>query len=185
MSSRCGGAGRRVHRARRSAAAAHPDQRQVDRVLPQLVAGPGRRWSGFMNRSIDLLEEMARSERRPLRDEPERLRLLHRRAGARRPARAHGARDLGVGAGELRIHRGAMSDPPFPEAPYDKLDPSIGGADLVLDPQTIHCRFPFLNPATIGRRSCRGAAAGSRRSSSACGCSSRRATPGVELVEGD
>ena len=42
-----------------------------------------------------------------------------------------------------------MSDPLFPEAPYDKLDPSIGGADLLLDPQTIRCRYPFLNPATI------------------------------------
>ncbi|MEO7793757.1 MAG: FAD-binding oxidoreductase, partial [Thermoanaerobaculia bacterium] len=47
------------------------------------------------------------------------------------------------------IHRGAMSDPLFPEAPYDRLDRSLGGADLILDPQTIRCRYPFLNPATV------------------------------------
>ncbi len=89
-----------------------------------------------------------------------------------------------LGAGELRVHRGAMSDPIFPEAPYDKLDPSIGGADLLLDPQTIRCRYPFLESGDAGGAPATRAAAGSRRSSSACGCSSRRATAGVELVEG-
>jgi glycine/D-amino acid oxidase-like deaminating enzyme len=111
--------------------------------------GPGTTMVRFMDRSIDLLEEMAeasgdrfamnRNGYAYFTAEPERA------AGLERAAREISA----LGAGDLRIHRGEMSDPLFPEAPYDKLDPSIGGADLILDPQTIRCRYPFLNPATI------------------------------------
>ena len=110
--------------------------------------GPGTTMVRFMDRSIDLLEEMAaasgdrfamnRNGYAYFTAEPERA------AGLERAAREISA----LGAGDLRVHRGTMSDPIFPEAPYDKLDPSIGGADLILDPQTIRCRYPFLNPAT-------------------------------------
>lgn len=111
--------------------------------------GPGTTMVRFMDRSIDLLEEMAaasgdrfamnRNGYAYFTAEPERAAHLERTA-----------REISAfGAGDLRVHRGAMSDPLFPEAPYDKLDPSIGGADLILDPQTIRCRYPFLNPATI------------------------------------
>lgn len=111
--------------------------------------GPGTTMVRFMDRSIDLLEEMSeasgdrfamnRNGYAYFTAEPERA------AGLERAAREISA----LGAGDLRVHRGEMSDPLFPEAPYDKLDPSIGGADLLLDPQTIRCRYPFLNPATI------------------------------------
>jgi glycine/D-amino acid oxidase-like deaminating enzyme len=111
--------------------------------------GPGTTMVRFMDRSIDLLEEMAeasgdrfamnRNGYAYFTAEPERA------AGLERAAREISA----LGAGDLRIHRGEMSDPLFPEAPYDKLDPSIGGADLILDPQTLRCRYPFLNPATL------------------------------------
>ncbi len=111
--------------------------------------GPGTTMVRFIDRSIDLLEEMAaasgdrfamnRNGYAYFTAEPERAAQLERTA----------AEISALGAGDLRIHRGAMSDPIFPEAPYDKLDPSIGGADLILDPQTIRCRYPFLNPATI------------------------------------
>ena len=111
--------------------------------------GPGTTMVRFMDRSIDLLEEMSaasgdrfamnRNGYAYFTAEPERA------AGLERAARDISA----LGAGELRIHRGEMSDPIFPEAPYDKLDRSLGGADLILDPQTIRCRYPFLNPATI------------------------------------
>ena len=111
--------------------------------------GPGATMVRFMDRSIDLLEEMAaasgdrfamnRNGYAYFTAEPERA------AGLERAAREISA----LGAGDLRVHRGAMSDPIFPEAAYDKLDPSIGGADLILDPGTIRCRYPFLNPATI------------------------------------
>ena len=111
--------------------------------------GPGTTMVRFMDRSIDLLEEMAAASGDRLAmnrngyayftAEPERAAQLERTA-----------REISaLGAGDLRVHRGAMSDPLFPEAPYDKLDPSIGGADLLLDPQTIRCRYPFLNPATV------------------------------------
>ncbi|MEO8277536.1 MAG: FAD-dependent oxidoreductase [Thermoanaerobaculia bacterium] len=110
--------------------------------------GPGSTMVRFMDRSIDLLEEMTEAS-----DD----RFAMNRNGyayfTAEPARAleleRAAREIsGLGAGELRVHRGEMSDPLFPDAPHDKLDRAIGGADLVLDPQTIRCRYPFLNPAT-------------------------------------
>jgi sarcosine oxidase subunit beta len=111
--------------------------------------GPGATMVRFMDRSIDLLEELseASGERFAMNRngyayftaEPQRAAELER-----------AAREISdLGAGELRVHRGAMSDPLFPEAPYDRLDGALGGADLVLDPQTISCRYPFLNPATL------------------------------------
>ncbi len=103
----------------------------------------------FMGRSIDLLEEMAAASAD---------RFAMNRNGyayfTAEPARAaeleRAAREISaLGAGDLRVHRGAMSDPIFPEAPYDQLDRALGGADLILDPQTIRCRYPFLNPEVV------------------------------------
>ncbi len=111
--------------------------------------GPGTTMVRFMDRSIDLLEEMSAASGD---------RFAMNRNGyayfTAEPARAaeleRAAREISaLGAGDLRVHRGAMSDPIFPEAPYDRLDRGLGGADLVVDPQTIRCRYPFLNPATI------------------------------------
>ncbi len=111
--------------------------------------GPGATMVRFMDRSIDLLEEMAAAS-------GDRFAMnrngyayftadLARAAELERAAREISA----LGAGELRIHRGAMSDPIFPEAPYDQLDRALGGADLILDPQTIRCRYPFLARDTV------------------------------------
>jgi sarcosine oxidase, subunit beta len=110
--------------------------------------GPGTTMVRFINRSIDLLEEMSEASDDSF--------AMNRNGYAYFTAEAEGAAALersareisALGAGELRIHRGQMSDPIFPEAPYDRLDRSLGGADLILDPQTIRCRYPFLNPAT-------------------------------------
>lgn len=110
--------------------------------------GPGTTMVRFMDRSIDLLEEM--SEASGDRFAMNRNGYAYFTADpARAAALESSAREISaLGAGELRIHRGEASDPTFPEAPYDRLDRSLGGADLLLDPRAIRERYPFLNPAT-------------------------------------
>jgi glycine/D-amino acid oxidase-like deaminating enzyme len=111
--------------------------------------GPGDTMVRFMNRSIDLLQELsAESGNRfvmntngyaYLTADPERAREMER-----------GAREVSaLGAGALRIHRGRSDDPPYPEERYDELDAASTGADLVLDRGRILRRFPFLPPDVL------------------------------------
>jgi sarcosine oxidase subunit beta len=108
--------------------------------------GPGDTMVRFMNRSIDLLEEMA--------EESGNRFVLNRNGYAYLTADAahaaeleRGAREVSaLGVGALRIHRGLPDDPPYPEERFDTLDRGATGADLVLDPARILRRFPFLPP---------------------------------------
>jgi glycine/D-amino acid oxidase-like deaminating enzyme len=111
--------------------------------------GPGDTMVRFMNRSIDLLEELSAESGN---------RFVMNRNGyaylTADPARAteleRGAREVAaLGAGELRIHRGRPGDPPYPEERCEQLAPGLAGADLVLDRERILRRFPFLNPAVV------------------------------------
>jgi glycine/D-amino acid oxidase-like deaminating enzyme len=51
-----------------------------------------------------------------------------------------------LGSGPLRVHCGAADDPPWPETPWEQLDPTLRGADLTLDPALVRARYPFLAP---------------------------------------
>jgi glycine/D-amino acid oxidase-like deaminating enzyme len=106
--------------------------------------GPGDAMVGFMNRSIDLLEELAAASdnyfhlnRRGyvfLTADPAKAALYERSA----------EESSGLGAGELRVHRGRPDDPIYPAHIAEGYDPALGGADLVLDPAIIRQRFPFI-----------------------------------------
>ena len=106
--------------------------------------GPGDAMVRFMNRSIDLLEELAgRSDnafhlnRRGyvfLTADPAKAELYRRSA----------EESSQLGAGELRVHRGEPNDPPFPPHVAEGYATELGGADLVLDPALIRARFPFV-----------------------------------------
>ena len=111
--------------------------------------GPGDTMIRFMNRSIGLLEELAAESGNRfvmnsngyayLTAEPARAAELER-----------GAREISaLGGGPLRIHRGQADDPPYPAEPFDQLDPTLTGADLVLDRDRILRRFPFLAPDVL------------------------------------
>src|SRR5436305_6340808 len=113
--------------------------------------GPGDTMVRFMNRSIDLLEELAgESGNRFVMNRNGYVYLTADPAKAAELA-ALGREISGLGAGELRVHgrRGAPGDPPYPEAPFDELDPALGGADLVLDGDRIRERFPFVAPDVV------------------------------------
>ena len=111
--------------------------------------GPGDAMVRFMNRSIDLLEELA-----GLSDN---VFHLNRRGYAfltADPAKAEVYRrsaeeSSALGAGELRVHHGRPDDPSFPSHVAEGIAPELGGADLVLDPALIRQRFPFVTDDVV------------------------------------
>ncbi len=119
--------------------------------------GPGDAMVQFMNRSIDLLEEMA--------DECGNLFHMNRRGYVfltADPAQAalyrrSAEESVALGAGELRIHTGSANDPVYPAHVSEGYPPELVGADLVLDPAIIRQRFPFISEdavAMINPRRC-------------------------------
>ncbi|MCI0547942.1 MAG: FAD-binding oxidoreductase [Candidatus Rokubacteria bacterium] len=108
--------------------------------------GPGDAMVGLMNRSIDLLEDLARESGNVFR--------MNRRgylfatadpAGAARLARA--AEDgFALGVGPLRHHRTAGDY--LPSAPQG-VDTSLTGADVISEPALVRRHFPYLAPDTI------------------------------------
>lgn len=111
--------------------------------------GPGDAMVRFMNRSIDLLEDLAEANdnyfhlnRRGyvfLTADPARAALYQRSA----------EESSRLGAGELRIHDGRPDDPVYPAPVADGYDTGLGGADLVLDPAIIRQRYPYITNDAI------------------------------------
>jgi glycine/D-amino acid oxidase-like deaminating enzyme len=104
--------------------------------------GPDDAMIRLMNRSIDLLEDLAR--------ETDNRILLNRRGylyATADPARAAAMREAGeqasaLGAGDLRIHESAGSD--YRPSPAESFAGQPDGADLLLDPELIQQHFPYL-----------------------------------------
>jgi glycine/D-amino acid oxidase-like deaminating enzyme len=115
--------------------------------------GPGDTMVRLMNRSIDLLEELAEeSGNRFVMNRNGYVYLTADPAKAAEMERA--AREIAaLGAGELRVHRGepgaSGSAEHYPPERFDILDRSLTGADLVLDSERIRRRFPFLAPDVL------------------------------------
>ncbi len=111
--------------------------------------GPGDAMVALMNRSIDLLDELARESRNRFQ--------LNRRGylyATGDPARVLALRRFaeeptGLGAGPLRVHTGAASDPDYVPAPPAGFEGLPAGADLFLDPGSIRLRFPYLSDETV------------------------------------
>lgn len=111
--------------------------------------GPGDEMLRFMNRSIDLLEGLA--------DASDNFFGLNRRGYVfltGDPQRAAQMRQeaqeiSALGAGELRIHTGRASDPPYAPHAAEGYKNQPEGADLVLDPALIRQTFPFITEKAI------------------------------------
>lgn len=111
--------------------------------------GPGDAMVRFMNRSIDLLEELA--------DLSDNYFAMNRRGYVfltADPATAERYRlsaeeSQQLGAGELRVHRGRPDDPHYPAHHAEGRPPELVGADLALDPAIIRARFPFISEDAI------------------------------------
>jgi glycine/D-amino acid oxidase-like deaminating enzyme len=109
--------------------------------------GPGDAMVALMNRSIDLMEELAR--------ESGNVFLMNRRgylfatAQPEQVARYVRAAEeaAGYGAGPVRIHRSAASD--YQPAPAAGWEEQPTGSDVILEPGLIRRHFPYLAEDTV------------------------------------
>jgi glycine/D-amino acid oxidase-like deaminating enzyme len=111
--------------------------------------GPDGAMVRLMNRSIDLMEEMARGTGNAFRlnrrgylyvtADPERAEILLQ--AAERTARE--------GAGPVRRHTGSPGDPPYLPSPPEGFEGLPDGVDAFLEPGLIRCRFPYLTPQAV------------------------------------
>jgi glycine/D-amino acid oxidase-like deaminating enzyme len=103
----------------------------------------------LMNRSIDLLEELA--------DESENVFRLNRRGYLFATAEAERATGFekiageaeAQGAGPIRIHDGKDGAPAYAPAPAEGYRGQPDGADLIVDTGLIRLHFPYLSPKTL------------------------------------
>ncbi len=111
--------------------------------------GPGDAMVSLMNRSIDLMEDLARESsnvfnlnRRGylyLTANPTNIPVLLE--AARRPPT--------LGAGDLRIHGSNQANSDYLPAPDEGFENQPTGADLILEPGLIRKHFPYLSPSVI------------------------------------
>lgn len=111
--------------------------------------GPGDAMVRLTNRSIDLLEELARESGNCFN--------LNRRGylfASADPARIVDFRTAALeaeslGAGPLREHCGKPADPPYVPAPFEGFEDLPTGADLITDQSMIARHFPCLSEKTV------------------------------------
>ena len=111
--------------------------------------GPGDAMVGLMNRSIDIMEDMARQSancfnlnRRGylfVTADPDRIRVF--RSAAEEAA--------GLGAGPLRCHKGPPGQAAYTPAPAQGYEHQPTGADLITDRELIRTHFPYLAESTV------------------------------------
>jgi glycine/D-amino acid oxidase-like deaminating enzyme len=111
--------------------------------------GPGNAMVSLMNRSIDLLEELARQNSNFFH--------LNRRGYLYVSSKVERIASLiedskmisSLGAGPLRIHDGRPSENPYQPASLTGYEDQPTGADLILDPALIQHYFPYLSPEIL------------------------------------
>lgn len=111
--------------------------------------GPGDAMVALMNRSIDLMEDLARQSGNVfhlnhrgylyLTADPARLDEFIK-AACEPPT---------LGAGDLRVHRGQADDPSYQPASVDGFEGQPTGADLILDSKLLREQFPYLSERVI------------------------------------
>jgi glycine/D-amino acid oxidase-like deaminating enzyme len=111
--------------------------------------GPDDAMVRLMNRSIDLLEEMAEASDNRF--------LMNRRGylyATANPERVEAMRASAVlassyGAGPLRVHAGGTGGPDYLPAPAEGWKDQPDGADLILDQGLLRKTYPYLSPDTV------------------------------------
>lgn len=111
--------------------------------------GPDAAMVDFINRSIDLLEELA--------GQSANIFHMNRRGYLYCSGDAKGLDNFieqaqkvsQLGAGALRIHRGGSSASAYQAAPPEGFAGQPDGADLLLDPALIEAHFPYLSKSIV------------------------------------
>lgn len=106
--------------------------------------GPGEAMVGLMNRSIDLMEDLARESGNVFR--------LNRRGYLYATADADHVDDFTraaekpstLGAGPVRYHTAEAGEADYVPAPPDDFEDQPTGADIILDRRLIRTHFPYL-----------------------------------------
>lgn len=109
--------------------------------------GPDDTMVRFMNRSIDLLEELARASDNHFRLSRRGYLFLTADAACLETMRASAQEISQLGAGALREHRGENSYTPSPPEGFEGIP---DGADLLLDGNIVRNHFPFVTADVIG-----------------------------------
>ncbi|MBE7536672.1 MAG: FAD-binding oxidoreductase [Anaerolineales bacterium] len=111
--------------------------------------GPGDAMVGLMNRSIDLMDTLHNES--PARLPMHRYGYLFATADPERAkSMTASAEEISrLGAGELRIHRGASNDSAYTPVTQHGLADAPTGADLFLDQSLIRKYFPHLTERTV------------------------------------
>ena len=109
--------------------------------------GPGNDMVALMNRSIDLLEELARESGNAFRMN-RRGYLFATADPAQVPVFVERAREAeSRGVGPARVHRSGSSD--YRPAPADGFEGQPTGVDVITDPALARRHFPYLTPDTL------------------------------------
>ncbi|HET7876144.1 MAG TPA: FAD-dependent oxidoreductase [Methylomirabilota bacterium] len=109
--------------------------------------GPGPAMVSVMNRSIDLLEELARESGNVFR--MNRRGYLFAAADAERIPRFMRAAEeaAALGSGPVRVHRDAGSD--YQPWAAEGFESPLTGADIITEPALIRRHFPYLTTDTV------------------------------------
>src|SRR5687768_231882 len=109
--------------------------------------GPGDAMVAVMNRSIDLLEELARESGNVFR--LNRRGYLYATADPARVPTLVGAAEeaAALGAGAARVHAGPGNE--YRPAPAEGFEEQPDGADVITDRRTIRRCFPYLTEDTV------------------------------------
>ena len=103
--------------------------------------------TAFMNRSIDLMEGIARATDN--RINMNRRGYLYATAMASTAARLEGvaATAQALGSGPVRLH--ATPSSPYRPAPEHGFEEALTGADIITDASLLRRHFPYLAPTTV------------------------------------
>lgn len=111
--------------------------------------GPGDAMMRYMNRSIDLLEELAEASDNFFRLNRRGYVFLTADPVRKAQMMAEAEAITALGAGELRVYNGRLSDPSYIPHHAEEYHNQPDGADLILDPALIQQIFPFINQEAI------------------------------------
>lgn len=111
--------------------------------------GPGNAMVALMNRSIDLMEDLAHESGNVFNLSRRGYLYLTGDADKIPAMRAEAQKISAAGAGPLRIHEGSASSPAYLPAAADGFTGQPDGADLILDMDLLHQHFPYITPKAV------------------------------------